>query len=264
MFQKDKGDEPLGLLAGDQLALVNPGPRRWNHRLVSNRICARGRGQRRRQNDGLRPIDRRSREIAMPVSDTTILRSVKECVGAQPTRGVVRVAGIDEWAWRKGMTFGTVIVDLERRQVVELLADRSAGTAADWFKRHPEIEVVSRDRAGLYADAARQGAATKIFRPRSTRDIPLSGRSGQRPLRKPDTSYLAVPIRNHAFFEQAQFQGLLGDDLLQRPGFPTQVLDLAAGRRPLGVTRKAPFAGLQELLRPGVIQALGDALAPAE
>jgi hypothetical protein len=56
------------------------------------------------------------------------------------------------------MTFGTVIVDLERRQVVELLADRSAGTAADWFKRHPEIEVVSRDRAGLYADAARQGA----------------------------------------------------------------------------------------------------------
>jgi len=94
----------------------------------------------------------------MPVSDTTILRSVKECVGAQPTRGVVRVAGIDEWAWRKGMTFGTVIVDLERRQVVELLADRSAGTAAHWFKKHPEIEVVSRDRAGLYADAARQGA----------------------------------------------------------------------------------------------------------
>lgn len=42
--------------------------------------------------------------------------------------------------------------------MVELLAYRSAGTAADWFKRHPEIEVVSRDRAGLYADAARQGA----------------------------------------------------------------------------------------------------------
>ena len=56
------------------------------------------------------------------------------------------------------MTFGTVIVDLERRQVVELLADRLAGAAADWFKKHPEIEVVSRDRAGLYADAASQGA----------------------------------------------------------------------------------------------------------
>ena len=107
---------------------------------------------------GGRPSERLMARLGMPVSDTTILRSVKECVGAQPTRGVVRVAGIDEWAWRKGMTFGTVIVDLERRQVVELLADRSAGTAADWFKRHPEIEVVSRDRAGLYADAARQGA----------------------------------------------------------------------------------------------------------
>ena len=56
------------------------------------------------------------------------------------------------------MTYGTVIVDLERRQVVDLLADRSAASAADWFKGHPEIEIVSRDRAGLYADAARQGA----------------------------------------------------------------------------------------------------------
>jgi transposase len=44
----------------------------------------------------------------------------------------------DEWAWRKGTTFGTVIVDLERRQVVELLSDRSAATTADWLKRHPE------------------------------------------------------------------------------------------------------------------------------
>jgi hypothetical protein len=96
--------------------------------------------------------------LGMPVSDTTILRSVKKLAGVQPNPAVVRVAAIDEWVWRKGMTFGTVIVDLERRQAVELLADRSAGTAAEWFERHPAIEVVSRDRAGLYADAARQGA----------------------------------------------------------------------------------------------------------
>ncbi len=51
-----------------------------------------------------------------------------------------------------------IIVDLERRQVVDLLGDRSAATAANWFKEHPEVEVVSRDRAGLYAEAARQGA----------------------------------------------------------------------------------------------------------
>ena len=107
---------------------------------------------------GGRPSERLMGRLGMPVSDTTILRSVKEGVGAQPNCALVRVAGIDEWAWRKGANFGTVIVDLERRQGVELLADRTAATTADWFKKHPEIEVVSRDRAGLYADAARQGA----------------------------------------------------------------------------------------------------------
>jgi hypothetical protein len=96
--------------------------------------------------------------LGMPVSDTTILRSVKKSVIAQTNGTVVRVVGVDEWAWPKGTTFGTGIVDLERRQVVELLADRSAATTADWLKKHPEIEVVSRDRAGLYADGAREGS----------------------------------------------------------------------------------------------------------
>ena len=68
------------------------------------------------------------------------------------------MAGIDEWAWRKGFGYGTIIVDLERRQVVGLLADRSASTSAAWFKACPELEAVSRDRASLYADAVRQGA----------------------------------------------------------------------------------------------------------
>jgi len=107
---------------------------------------------------GGRPSERLMATLGMPVSDTTILLSVKECTRAQPNRAVVYVAGIDEWAWRKRTNFGTIIVDLERRRVVDLLADRSATTTADWFKGHPEVEVVSRDRAGLYADAARQGA----------------------------------------------------------------------------------------------------------
>ena len=68
------------------------------------------------------------------------------------------MAGVDDWAWRKGSNYGTIIVDLERHQVVDVLADRSAATTASWFKEHPEVEVVSRDRAGLYAEAAREGA----------------------------------------------------------------------------------------------------------
>ena len=96
--------------------------------------------------------------LGMPVSDTTILRSLKGHARSSCADGAVRVAGVDDWAWRKGANYGTIIVDLERRQVVDLLADRSAETTASWLKDHPEVEVVSRDRAGLYAEAARQGA----------------------------------------------------------------------------------------------------------
>ena len=66
------------------------------------------------------------------------------------------------------------------------------------------------------------------------------------------------------FFEQAQLQGLLGDDFLQGPGFLTQVLDLVAGRRTRGIPGQPSLAGFQKLLRSVVIQALGDALSPTQ
>ena len=94
----------------------------------------------------------------MPVSDTTILASLKEQASARSGNSAVHVAGIDNWAWRKGWNYGTIVVDLERHVVVDVLADRSAVTAANWFKDHPGVEVVSRDRSGLYAEAAREGA----------------------------------------------------------------------------------------------------------
>jgi transposase len=68
------------------------------------------------------------------------------------------VVGIDDWSWQRGRSYGTIAVDLERREVVDVLADRSSETTARWLQQHPEIEVVSRDRCGLYAQAARQGA----------------------------------------------------------------------------------------------------------
>jgi len=101
---------------------------------------------------GSSPIDFRGsqpRLHAGPARLDGIVRLFGHSAGGRPSERLMA---------RLGMTYGTVIVDLERRQVVDLLADRSAATAADWFKGHPEIEVVSRDRAGLYADAARQGA----------------------------------------------------------------------------------------------------------
>jgi transposase len=107
---------------------------------------------------GGRPSERLMVRLGMRVSDTTILRRVKQHARIRPNRAVIRVAAVDEWAWRKGTKFGTIVVDLERRRVVDLLADRVAARMADWFKQHPEVEIINRDRDGLYADAARQGA----------------------------------------------------------------------------------------------------------
>ena len=109
----------------------------------------------------LRYISNHLSASLVPVSDTTILAGLRKHARARSESSAVaavHVAGVDDWAWRKGSNYGTIIVDLERREVVDVLVDRSAATTASWFKGHPEVEVVSRDRAGLYAEAAREGA----------------------------------------------------------------------------------------------------------
>ena len=95
--------------------------------------------------------------FAIPASDNTILRQLKRWAASR-ARAAVRVVGIDDWNWRKGQTYGTIIVDLEQHDVVEVIAERSMETAADWFARHPEVEIVCRDRCGLYSQGAREGA----------------------------------------------------------------------------------------------------------
>jgi transposase len=96
----------------------------------------------------------------MPLSPDTLLWLVR---GAErPPYPPLRVVGVDDWAWKRGQNYGTILVDLERHTVVDLLPDREAATVADWLKHHEGIEVVARDRAGAYAEAARQGAPNAL------------------------------------------------------------------------------------------------------
>lgn len=94
--------------------------------------------------------------LGMRVSGPTLLRRMR--IRACPAPASVRILGIDDWCWKKGMTYGTILVDVELRKPIELLPDRTAETAEAWLRTHPEVEIVSRDRGGDYAAAARKGA----------------------------------------------------------------------------------------------------------
>lgn len=104
---------------------------------------------------------RLSRRLAMPISGDTVLRLIR---GREitPCADPPRVVGIDDWAWRRGQRYGTIVCDLEQRRVIDLLPGRSSAPVQTWLAAHPSVTVVSRDRSGPYAEAARLGAPEAI------------------------------------------------------------------------------------------------------
>ncbi len=100
------------------------------------------------------------RRLGMRASPSTLLRYVRgspEIAYPRP-----RVVGIDDWAFRRGHRYGTMIVDLERHAVIDLLEDREVEAVRAWLERHPQIRLIARDRGGAYAEAATKGAPQAV------------------------------------------------------------------------------------------------------
>jgi transposase len=100
---------------------------------------------------GSKPGVRVCEVIGLPVSASTLLRVTKRAV--LPKVGTPKVLGVDDFAFKKGHTYGTILVDLEKRVPVDLLPDREGNTLQEWLKAHPEVEIVTRDRSPIYANA---------------------------------------------------------------------------------------------------------------
>jgi transposase len=98
---------------------------------------------------------RLTEQLAMPVSADTLLRRAKK---KGPTPPTPRVLGVDDFAFRRGHTYGTLLVNLENHQPVDVLEDRSAETFAEWLRQHPGVEIISRDRSKDYQRGATDSA----------------------------------------------------------------------------------------------------------
>jgi transposase len=108
------------------------------------------------------PGSRLLNRLAIGISDDSVLRAVTRpphpVVASEP----IRHLGIDDWAWKKGQNYGTILVDLDRHRVVDLLPERSADELRRWLQQQKSLQVIARDRCGIYAEGAAAGAPDAI------------------------------------------------------------------------------------------------------
>lgn len=193
---------------------------------------------------GGEPGARLAARLSMATSPDTLLRRVRRSVPSAVS--APRALGVDDFAFRKGSRYSTILIDLERRQVVDLLPDREATTVAAWLRAHPGVEVVARDRATAYSQAASEAApdavqvADRWHLVKNARDVAervlqrraASVRSllgGRRDEPSPDavTSAAAAPAREPR-------ETALGPKCERRRG---------GSRRSVGCTAKEPLCG---------------------
>ncbi len=105
---------------------------------------------------------RTAQNLGLKISGDTLLRRIRQ--HSTQLQSSVKVLGVDDFAFRRGARYGTILVDLEEHQPIDLLPNRKSESLQTWLAAHPEIQVISRDRGGSYATGARLGApqATQI------------------------------------------------------------------------------------------------------
>ena len=101
-------------------------------------------------------VERLADKMGVFVSDTTLLRIVQQ--EPLPATYTSKVLGVDDWAWKKRDRYGTVLIYLTNRKIIDLLIDREASTLEKWLKDNPSVFIISRDRYGKYIQGATNGA----------------------------------------------------------------------------------------------------------
>lgn len=99
---------------------------------------------------------RLAEKLGLAISADTLLRRIRQATA--PVAKAPRALGIDDFAFRKRHTYGTILIDLESRKPIDLLPDRESKTVSEWLKAHPGVEIVARDRSPLYAEGITLGA----------------------------------------------------------------------------------------------------------
>ncbi len=99
---------------------------------------------------------RLSARLGMGTSPANLIALIRNT--PVPSRPTPAVLGVDDWAKRKGVSYGTILVDLEARRVVDVLPERSSTTFAEWLEEHPGVTIISRDRGEQYATGGALGA----------------------------------------------------------------------------------------------------------
>jgi hypothetical protein len=88
---------------------------------------------------------RLARQLGLRVSADVLLERIRRAPRA--TAEQVKVLGIDDWAFRRGHRYGTILVDLERHEVIDLLEDRQAESMITWLRGRANRRVANASRA---------------------------------------------------------------------------------------------------------------------